>query len=75
VKTIAEEEWAKLPDAIAEAQRHIIDITGKEVAPDVVEVDTARPQCEDLTVVDLYQGSSAPAEKAKVRLWERTSKN
>jgi hypothetical protein len=53
VKIIAEDEWAKLPDAIAEAQRHIIDITGKEVASDVVEVEITGPQCEDLTVVDL----------------------
>jgi ABC-type histidine transport system ATPase subunit len=53
VKIIAEEEWAKLPDAIAEAQRHIIDITGKEVASDVVEVEIVGPQCEDLNVVDL----------------------
>jgi hypothetical protein len=39
--------------AIAEAQRHIIDITGKEVASDVVEVEIAGLQCEDLAVVDL----------------------
>jgi hypothetical protein len=64
VKTIAEEEWAKLPGAIAEAQRHIIDITGKEIAPNVVEVEIAGPQCEDLTVVDL-SGMVRTTEKGK----------
>jgi GTP-binding protein EngB required for normal cell division len=50
---IDKECWEDLPDAIARAQKHIIDLSGKEVARDIVQVQVQGPSCEDLTVVDL----------------------
>ncbi|KAG7366715.1 dynamin central region-domain containing protein [Nitzschia inconspicua] len=50
---IDEASWDGLPDAIARAQKHIIDLSGKEVARDIVRVQVQGPNCEDLTVVDL----------------------
>lgn len=50
---IDETKWKDLPVAIAQAQKHIIDHSGKEVARDIVSVRVEGPKCEDLTVVDL----------------------
>jgi len=50
---VTENSWQDLPDAIARAQKHIIAISGKNVARDIVHVKVDGPHCEDLTVVDL----------------------
>jgi interferon-induced GTP-binding protein Mx1 len=52
-KFIDEESWDQLPESISLAQEHIIKITGKEVASDIVQVQIAGPECENLTLVDL----------------------
>lgn len=50
---VRKKNWSKLTEAIANAQKHIIEKTGKEVARDVVRVKVAGPFCEDLTLIDL----------------------
>lgn len=48
-----ESSWHQLTESIAKAQKHIVDISGKEVARDVVSVKIAGPHCENLTLIDL----------------------
>jgi GTPase SAR1 family protein len=50
---VNESNWPELTNIIAEAQEHIIQMTGKEVARDIVNVKVAGPSCEDLTLIDL----------------------
>ena len=50
---VTEDKWSELPGAVARAQSHIIAISGKNVAKDIVHVKVEGPHCEDLTVVDL----------------------
>ena len=50
---IEEEDWDSITSAIADAQQHIIDKSGKEVARDIVCVDMKGPHCENLTLIDL----------------------
>eukprot|EP00804_Cyclotella_cryptica_P029618 CCRYP_019043-RA/>CCRYP_019043-RA protein AED:0.03 eAED:-0.02 QI:0/0/0/1/1/1/3/0/737 len=51
--SLDEENWHSITDAIAAAQLHIINKTGKEVARDVVSVDIRGPHCQNLTLIDL----------------------
>jgi len=48
-----ESNWNDLSLMIEQAQQHIIDATGKEVARDVVSVELQGPDCVNLTVIDL----------------------
>jgi Dynamin family len=50
---VSESNWQDLTSHIADAQKHIITTTGKDVARDVVGIKVAGPQCEDLTLIDL----------------------
>jgi hypothetical protein len=52
-ESINERNWAKLPILISKAQEHIISVTKKQVASDVVCVEILGPHCEDLILVDL----------------------
>jgi hypothetical protein len=52
-RKIVEENWHSITGAIADAQGHIIKISGKEVSRDVVSVDVYGPHCENLTLIDL----------------------
>jgi hypothetical protein len=52
-QVVNESNWAELTKCIAAAQLHIIKLSGKEVAHDVVSVKVASPHCEDLTLIDL----------------------
>jgi Dynamin central region/Dynamin family len=52
-REVDEATWTDLTSHIADAQKHIITITGKDVARDVVSIKVAGPQCEDLTLIDL----------------------
>ena len=52
-RTIGEDNWASITNAIAAAQAHIIQVSGKDVARDIVSVDIRGPHCEDLTLIDL----------------------
>jgi Dynamin family/Dynamin central region len=52
-REVDESTWQDLTGHIADAQQHIIQITGKDVARDVVSIKVAGPQCEDLTLIDL----------------------
>ena len=52
-RTIKEENWHDITKAIADAQDHIIQMTGKEVARDMVSVDIWGPHCQNLTLIDL----------------------
>jgi GTP-binding protein EngB required for normal cell division len=53
-KTVDDETWDQLTGFIAQAQDHIIEMTGKKgVARDVVSVKVTDPVCEDLTLIDL----------------------
>lgn len=52
-QTVGEENWNSITDIIAEAQAHIIEKSGKEVARDIVCVDMQGPHCENLTLIDL----------------------
>ena len=45
--------WEQLTEAISRAQQHILDLTGKDVAPDVVSVKLQGPSCVNLTLIDL----------------------
>ena len=53
VRTVGEDNWNELTSIIAEAQKHIIQKSGKEVARDMVCVDMKGPHCENLTLIDL----------------------
>jgi GTPase SAR1 family protein len=50
---VTQDKWTELSAAIARAQQHIIAVSGKNVARDIVHVKVEGPDCEDLTVVDL----------------------
>ena len=52
-RTVGEENWNDITDIIAEAQAHIIEKSGKDVARDIVCVDMKGPHCENLTLIDL----------------------
>jgi len=52
-KTVNESNWSELTSIIAQAQTHIVEVTGKEVARDVVSVELQGPDCVNLTVIDL----------------------
>ena len=52
-RTVTEENWDTLTDIIAVAQEHIIAVTKKDVARDIVCVDLEGPHCENLTLIDL----------------------
>jgi len=52
-KSVTESNWDLLTSYIAEAQNHIVEVTGKEVARDVVSVKISGPNFEDLTLTDL----------------------
>ncbi|KAL7541336.1 hypothetical protein ACHAXR_010826 [Thalassiosira sp. AJA248-18] len=52
-RMVGEENWNDITDIIAEAQAHIIEKSGKEVARDIVCVDMKGPHCENLTLIDL----------------------
>mmetsp|Transcript_17053 Transcript_17053/g.36039 ORF Transcript_17053/g.36039 Transcript_17053/m.36039 type:complete len:642 (-) Transcript_17053:169-2094(-) len=52
-RTVGEENWNDLTNVIAEAQRHIIEKSRKEVSRDIVCVDMKGPHCENLTLIDL----------------------
>ena len=72
---VTEEEWEDHTDAIERAQKHIIAISGKEVARDVVQVKVEGPTCEDLTLVGLPGIVRALVwEKMKARVWCKISK-
>jgi interferon-induced GTP-binding protein Mx1 len=51
--TVDESNWHEITNLITDAQDHIIKMTGKEVARDIVSVDMRGPHCEDLTLIDL----------------------
>ena len=48
-----EDNWSDITSIIAEAQTHIIEKCGKEVARDMVCIDMKGPHCENLTLIDL----------------------
>ena len=50
-ESIDESDWNKLSGIISKAQKHIMDISRKEVARDVVVVQVAGPHCEDLRLM------------------------
>ncbi|KAL7552275.1 hypothetical protein ACHAWF_015507 [Thalassiosira exigua] len=52
-RKIEEENWSSITSAIADAQAHIIKMSGKDVARDIVSVDMRGPHCENLTLIDL----------------------
>lgn len=52
-KLVSEETWGTLATVIGEAQQHILQQTGKDVASDVVHVHMYGPACQDLTLMDL----------------------
>ena len=52
-RTIGEDNWASITNAISAAQAHIIKMSQKDVARDIVSVDIRGPHCEDLTLIDL----------------------
>jgi GTPase SAR1 family protein len=52
-RIITVDDWETLPQVILEAQTHILSQTKKEVARDVVSVAVYRPDCLDLTLMDL----------------------
>ena len=52
-RTIEETNWESITNAINAAQAHIIKMSGKDVASDIVSVDIRGPHCEDLTLIDL----------------------
>jgi len=52
-KTVDESNWNEMTSFIALAQKHIVEVTSKEVARDVVSVELQGPDCVNLTVVDL----------------------
>lgn len=52
-RKIVEENWDSITGAIADAQAHIIKISGKEVSRDIVSVEVYGPHCENLTLIDL----------------------
>ena len=52
-RAIDEENWNSITSAIAAAQQHIIKISGKQVARDIVSVNMSGPHCENLTLIDL----------------------
>jgi len=52
-RRIKEENWGSITSAIADAQSHIIQKSGKGVARDIVSVDMSGPHCENLTLIDL----------------------
>ncbi|KAK1745827.1 dynamin family protein [Skeletonema marinoi] len=52
-RTIGEDNWESITNAISAAQAHIIKMSGKDVARDIVSVDIRGPHCEDLTLIDL----------------------
>jgi interferon-induced GTP-binding protein Mx1 len=51
-RTVHEDSW-DLATVIGEAQEHILQQTGKDVARDVVHVHVYAPDCQDLTLMDL----------------------
>lgn len=52
-KSVDEDSWDMLATVIGEAQQHILQQTGKDVASDVVHVHMFGPNCQDLTLMDL----------------------
>ena len=52
-RSVDDVSWNDLTGHIAAAQEHIVKVSGKEVARDVVSVKLAGPRCEDLTLIDL----------------------
>jgi len=52
-RSIDEKNWDTITTAIADAQSHIIQKSGKEVARDIVVVDMKGQHCENLTLIDL----------------------
>jgi interferon-induced GTP-binding protein Mx1 len=53
IKTVNASNWHEITSLITDAQDHIIRITGKEVARDIVSIDMRGPHCENLTLIDL----------------------
>lgn len=53
IRLFGHEGWNEIGSAIAAAQKHIIQSSGKEVAPDIVEVSVSSPDSEDVTLIDL----------------------
>ena len=52
-RNIDEDSWESITNAISAAQAHIIKMSGKDVARDIVSVDIRGPHCEELTLIDL----------------------
>ena len=52
-KTVDEESWDTLATVIGEAQAHILQQSGKDVASDIVHVHVFGTNCQDLTLMDL----------------------
>ena len=51
--TLDQQTWSQIQQSIAQAQKHIITFTQKEVSRDVVDVEIHSPDCIDLTLIDL----------------------